>query len=89
MAGYYRYFGLEDNEIEALARARMKRDYFYKSPNGARMFELGLDKYQLALLTPDHNLLDSLERQYGKNSGIPLAEEIFTRKGINEYKQYL
>lgn len=89
VAGYYRYFGLEDNEIEALARARMKRDYFYKSPNGARMFELGLDKYQLALLTPDHNLLDSLERQYGKNSGIPLAEEIFTRKGINEYKQYL
>lgn len=89
VAGYYRYFGLEDNEIEALSRARMKRDYFYKSPNGARMFELGLDEYQLSLLTPDHNLLDSLEREYGKNTGVPLVEEIFRRKGITEYKKYL
>ena len=67
----------------------MKRDYFYKSPNGARMFELGLDEYQLSLLTPDHNLLDSLEREYGKNTGVPLVEEIFRRKGITEYKKYL
>ena len=89
VAGYYRYFGLEDNEIEALSKARMKRDYFYKSPNGARMFELGLDKYQLALLTPDHNLLDGIEREYGKNTGVPLVEEIFRRKGITEYKKYI
>ena len=89
VAGYYRYFGLEDNEIEALSKARMKRDYFYKSPNGARMFELGLDKYQLALLTPDHKMLDGIEREYGKNTGVPLVEEIFRRKGITEYKKYI
>lgn len=89
IADYYRFFGLEDNEIAALSRARMKNDYFYKSPNGARMFELSLDDYQLALLTPDHDLLDSLEREYGKNSGIPLAEEILSRKGITEYRMYL
>ncbi len=89
IADYYRFFGLEDNEISALSRARMKNDYFYKSPNGARMFELALDGYQLALLTPDHDLLDSLEREYGKNSGIPLVEEILGRKGITEYREYL
>ena len=53
------------------------------------MFELALDDYQLALLTPDHDLLDSLEREYGKNSGIPLVEEILSRRGITEYKNYL
>lgn len=89
IADYYRFFGLDDNEISALSRARMKNDYFYKSPNGARMFELALDDYQLALLTPDHDLLDSLEREYGKNSGIPLVEEILSRRGITEYKDYL
>jgi type IV secretion system protein VirB4 len=89
IAGYYRKFGLEDNEILSLSRARMKRDYFYKSPRGARLFELGLDDLQLALLSPDHRLLDDLETEYGKNSGKPLALEILKRKGITGYKHYL
>jgi type IV secretion system protein VirB4 len=29
VAEYYQFFGLEDNEIVVLSRARMKRDYFY------------------------------------------------------------
>jgi type IV secretion system protein VirB4 len=85
VAGYYRTFGLEDNEITALARARMKRDYLYKSPKGTRMFELCLDDFQLALLSPGHDLLDALEAEYGKNSGVPLAEEILKRKGFKPY----
>jgi type IV secretion system protein VirB4 len=67
----------------------MKRDYFYKSPLGARMFQLNLDKFQLALLSPDHDLLDDLEKQYGRNSMKPLATEILRRKGITEYTKYL
>lgn len=89
VAEYYRYFGLEDNEIESLARARMKRDYFYKSPNGARMFELGLDQFQLKLLSSNHTLLDTLEKEYGKNSKKQLATEILKRQGITEYKKYI
>ena len=89
VAGYYRYFGLEDNEISALARATMKKDYFYKSPNGSRMFQLELDKMQLALLSPNHTLLDSLEMKYGKNSRKQLAIEILDNQGITEHKHYI
>jgi type IV secretion system protein VirB4 len=83
LAENYRFFGLEDNEIAALSLARMKRDYFYKSPLGSRMFELSLDDYQLALLSSDHALLDGLERKYGKNSRKPLAAEILRLKGFS------
>jgi type IV secretion system protein VirB4 len=89
VAEYYRLFGLEDNEIAALSRARMKRDYFYKSPKGARLFELGLDEFQLALLSPDHALLDGLEQEYGRNSRTPLAAEILKRKGVTGWEHYL
>jgi type IV secretion system protein VirB4 len=86
VAEYYRFFGLEDNEIAALSHARMKRDYFYKSPRGSRLFELGLDEFQLALLSPDHALLDELEKEYGRNSRKPLALEILKRKGVPDVK---
>jgi type IV secretion system protein VirB4 len=89
IAEYYRFFGLEDHEIAALSHARMKRDYFYKSPKGSRLFELNLDEFQLALLSPDHALLDGLEKEFGKNSGKPLALEILKRKGISGYDKYL
>jgi type IV secretion system protein VirB4 len=89
VAEYYRFFGLEDHEIAALSRARMKRDYFYKSPRGARLFELGLDEFQLALLSPDHTMLDELEKEYGRNSQKPLALEILKRKGVQGYQHYL
>jgi type IV secretion system protein VirB4 len=89
VAEYYKLFGLEDNEISALSHARMKKDYFYKSPKGTRLFELSLDPFQLALLSPDHSLLDGLENEYGRNSGKCLAEEILKRKGFHEYRSYL
>lgn len=79
----YRQFGLEDSEILNLSGARMKRDYFYKSPNGARMFQLDLDKYQLALIAPPSRLLDALESEYGRNSGVQLAGEMLVRQGID------
>jgi type IV secretion system protein VirB4 len=88
VAEYYRFFGLEDNEIAALSHARMKRDYFYKSPRGSRLFELGLDEFQLALLSPDHALLDELENEYGRNSRKPLALEILKRQGAPDVKNY-
>jgi type IV secretion system protein VirB4 len=89
IAKYYQEFGLEPNEIQAVSHGIMKKDYFYKSALGARMFELNLDRFQLALLSPDHALLDKLEEEYGKNSRKPLATEILKRKGILEYQQYL
>lgn len=72
----YRYFGLTDSEILALSNATMKRDYYFKNPNGCRMFTLDLDAFQLALISPDHEMLDKIEAQKGRNTMVPLAFDI-------------
>lgn len=83
LAQYYASFGLSDAEIGTLARARMKQDYFYKSPAGARLFQLELDPFQLALLCPPKAVLDEIENVYGRNSGRQLADEILRIQGFN------
>jgi type IV secretion system protein TrbE len=45
----YRRFGLNDRQIEILARATPKRDYYCQSRRGNRLFELGLGDIALAL----------------------------------------
>lgn len=45
----YRRFGLNDRQIEILARAMPKRDYYCQSRRGNRLFELGLGDVALAL----------------------------------------
>jgi cagE trbE virB component of type IV transporter system len=79
----YRNFGLEDSEIHLLTQMIPKHDYFYKSPLGTRRFQLDLDALQLAILTGDHALLDTIEQKYGRNSGRALVEEILRAKHIN------
>ena len=44
----YRRFGLNDRQIEILARATPKRDYYCQSRRGNRLFELGLGAVALA-----------------------------------------
>src|SRR5262245_4463605 len=44
----YRRFGLNDRQIEILARATSKRDYYCQSRRGNRLFELGLGEVALA-----------------------------------------
>jgi type IV secretion/conjugal transfer VirB4 family ATPase len=44
----YRRFGLNDRQIEILARAAPKRDYYCQSARGNRLFELGLGEVALA-----------------------------------------
>ena len=79
----YQTLGLSESEIYSLTQATMKRDYFYKSTEGARMFQLELDKFQLALLCPPSAVLDQLERKYGRNSGEELAAEILEMQGFD------
>lgn len=76
LADSYRDFGLSDSEIIALSQATMKRDYYFKNPNGSRMFTLDLDAFQLALISSDHEILDKLENQYGRNTTKELAFEL-------------
>ncbi|WP_084419966.1 conjugal transfer protein TrbE [Henriciella litoralis] len=44
----YRRFGLNDRQIDIIAKSVPKRDYYYTSPLGCRLFELGLGEVALA-----------------------------------------
>ena len=91
IADSYRKFGLEDSEISLLTRMVKKHDYLYKSALGVRRFQIDIaDAMQLGILTGAWNdpMYDSLEQEYGVNSGKPLVREILKAKGI-EYEQLL
>jgi type IV secretion system protein VirB4 len=45
----YQRFGLNTRQIELISQATPKRDYYYQSPLGCRVFELGLGPIALAL----------------------------------------
>lgn len=51
-AALYRTLGLSDREIRTIAEATPKRHYYYTSPRGRRLFELGLGPVARAFLTP-------------------------------------
>ncbi|KRQ96100.1 conjugal transfer protein TrbE [Bradyrhizobium jicamae] len=48
ISAIYQRFGLNDRQIEILARATPKRDYYCQSRRGNRLFELGLEEFALA-----------------------------------------
>jgi len=66
----YRRFGLNDRQIEILARATPKRDYYCQSRRGNRLFELGLSEVALALCAAsaksDHALIERLLAEHGR-----------------------
>ena len=49
-AALYQWLGLNSAEVARLARARKKRDYYVRSPSGARTFELALGPLEMAFL---------------------------------------
>jgi len=49
----YRAFGLSDHEITVISEAIPKRDYYYSSPLGKRLFQLGLGPIAKALCCMD------------------------------------
>jgi type IV secretion system protein VirB4 len=50
VAELYRGIGLNDTEIRTVATAIPKRHYYFKSPRGSRLFELGLGPVELSFL---------------------------------------
>src|SRR2546425_2967748 len=52
-APLYRDLGLNDCEIAIIARATPKRHYYFTSPRGSRLFELGLGPVALSFLAAD------------------------------------
>ncbi|MFN7089702.1 MAG: conjugal transfer protein TrbE [Allorhizobium sp.] len=62
----YERFGLNARQIEIIARATPKRDYYCQSRRGNRLFELGLGSVALTLCAAstkaDHAVIDELIR---------------------------
>ena len=46
----YRKFGLNGKEIEIISESTPKKEYYYKSPKGSRLFELALGENTLKLV---------------------------------------
>ena len=65
--GVYRRFGLNDRQIEILARATPKHDYYCQSRRGNRLFELGLGPVALAFCAAsskaDHAAIDRIANE--------------------------
>ncbi|MCD4512146.1 conjugal transfer protein TrbE [Brucella pseudogrignonensis] len=70
IASVYRQFGLNDRQIEIVARATPKRDYYCQSRRGNRLFELGLGSIALTLCAASdkaaHALIDELMKDGAK-----------------------
>ncbi len=66
----YRRFGLNDRQIEIIARATPKRDYYCQSRRGNRLFELGLGPVALALCATssktDQKLIAEISAEIGR-----------------------
>jgi type IV secretion system protein VirB4 len=70
----YRRFGLNDRQIEILARATPKRDYYCQSRRGNRLFELGLDEFALAFTAAssksDQAMIERVLAEHGRENFV-------------------
>jgi type IV secretion/conjugal transfer VirB4 family ATPase len=70
----YRRFGLNDRQIEILARATPKRDYYCQSRRGNRLFELGLEEFALAFTAAssksDQAMIEGVLAEHGREGFV-------------------
>ena len=68
----YRRFGLNGRQVEILARATPKRDYYCQSRRGNRLFELGLGELAIALTAAssksDQTLIERVLAEHGREN---------------------
>lgn len=79
----YERFGLNTRQIELISQATPKRDYYYQSPLGCRVFELGLGPIALAICgasSPDDQTL--LDRVSAETTSEDFAECWLHEKGL-------
>ncbi|EJW09560.1 Conjugative transfer protein TrbE [Rhodovulum sp. PH10] len=83
IAAIYRRFGLNERQIEILARATPKRDYYCQSRRGNRLFELGLGEVALAFCAAssksDQSAVAETLREHGRAG---FAAAWLRRKGL-------
>jgi len=87
-ADLYQTFGLNDREINLLKNSQYKRHYYYKSPLGRRLFELGLGPLALSFVavSDKESLAEIQYLQQTHGADWPLAW--LDKRGVN-YAQYV
>lgn len=83
IAGIYRRFGLNDRQIEIIASATPKRDYYCQSALGNRLFDLGLGPLALAFAAAsqrsDLNAITAILEAHGPHG---FAEAWLRHRGL-------
>lgn len=84
MRAAYECFGLNERQIELVARATPKRQYYLQSRRGNRLFELGLGPIALALCGASdpatQALIDSVLSEHGQDS---FASRFLSARGLD------
>jgi type IV secretion system protein VirB4 len=82
-AALYRRFGLNDREIEILAGAIPKREYYMVSEKGRRLISLELGPLALAFLGVSDKDSVAAVRKYYEEFGEQWVSEWLRRRGLN------
>ena len=90
IATHYEQFGLNDTQLRIIAQSVPKREYYYQSAEGNRLFELGLGPVTLAVVgssSPgDQALITRLSTEHGEDRFAPA---FFAAKGLRDVADYL
>ena len=79
----YERFGLNARQIHLIAQATPKRDYYYQSPLGCRLFELGLGPIALALSGASSPIdQERINRTLAEAEPEDFAETFLAAKGL-------
>ena len=80
----YESFGLNSRQIEIIAGARPKRDYYYQSPLGQRLFDLGNGPIALAFTGASRPEDQQAMNDFAAQSALqPFAEYWLRLKGLH------
>lgn len=67
---YYKQFGLNDTQIKIIVNATPKKEYYYQSPMGTRLFNLALGSIALSFVgasgKEDISKIKELHKKYGR-----------------------
>jgi len=79
----YRRFGLNDRQIELIARATPKRDYYLQSRRGNRLFDLALGRIALSLCgASDPASQHTIERLLGDGPSEDFLRRFLEARGL-------
>ena len=92
-ARLYEGLGLNRTEVGIVGRARRKRDYYFSSPQGSRLFSLGLGPAALTFLgsAPGKSMQETLREadELAGHYGDAWPAELLRRRGLSRWADAL